>query len=326
MRNALPVPALILALAAFIPHSPSVLAASAEDEKDGIAAKYPADKGIAGDPNVLFWDDFEREDLKRWDANEHGATTSLTRTPANVHSGKQAVEMTAVIPGSSGGGLIKWFTPGLDRVYARFYVKFAKESSYVHHFVHVVGGRDKWSGFGKAGLKPRGDDFFTTGIEPDGKWGRVPPPGVWHFYTYWPDMKASPDGKYWGNDFSPDRPIPVPKDRWVCVEMMVKCNAAGGKNDGEQAFWVDGKLAGRFGGFRWRTTSDLKINAFWLLYYLTPEALERCGVKNAAGRYTVWFDNVVVATKLIGPMGIRDSTRQGGARFTPPAEDEDLGR
>lgn len=288
-----------------------LIAAPADEEYSGIAAKYPGDKGIAGDPDVLFQDDFEREDLKRWDQNEHPATTSLTHAPGNVHSGKQALEMTAVIPGSTGGGLIKWFTPGLDRVYARFYVKFPKDASYVHHFVHVVGGRDKWSGFGKAGLCPRGDDFFTTGIEPDGKWGRAAPPGVWHFYTYWPDMKPSPDGKFWGNNFSPDTPIPVPKDRWVCVEMMVKCNTAPGKNDGEQAFWVDGKLAGRFGGFRWRTTTDLKINAFWLLYYLTAEALERSGVKNPAGRYTVWFDDVVVARNYIGPMKEMGNTSSG---------------
>jgi hypothetical protein len=298
---------------------PSSAAPARDDEAAGIAAKYPLDRGIAGDRDVLFSDDFEGADFARWGESEHPATTRLTRQKENVHSGGQSVEMTAVVPGSTGGGLVKWFQPGLDRVYARFYVKFPADANYVHHFVHIVGGRDKWSGFGKAGLRPDGTDFFTTGIEPDGKWGRVPPPGVWHFYTYWPDMKASPDGKFWGNDFSPPEPIPVARDQWTCVEMMLKCNEPG-KSDGEQAFWINGKLAAKFANFRWRTTNDLKVNAFWLLYYLTPEALSRSRSDRPQGRFPVWFDDVVVATKYIGPMTEKGSKPGApGGKFTPPA-------
>jgi len=301
---------------------PLLSAAACADDDPGIASRYPNDQGIIKDKAVLFWDDFEREDFKRWDENQHPATTKLTRDAANVHAGKQAVEMTSIIPGSSGGGLIKWFDPGHDVMYARFYVKFEKTHSYVHHFVHIVGGRDKWSGFGQAGKRPNGRDFFTTGIEPDGQWGRVPPPGVWHFYTYWPDMKGSP-GRYWGNDFSPPKPVPIPRDRWICVELMVQCNSSPDKSDGEQAFWIDGNLAGRFKGIRWRHTDDLKVNAFWLLYYVTPEALRRHRV-GTGGRYTVWFDDVVVARQYIGPMNTGDRKRPGAnvntGRFVLPPD------
>ncbi|HUW56332.1 MAG TPA: hypothetical protein VMZ92_06825 [Planctomycetota bacterium] len=303
-------------LAAVFP-SAAALAAPRE-EGDGLAAKYPNDRGIAGDRDVLLHDDFEGPDLKRWDENQHAAGTGIYRGKTHVHSGKQSVQMTAEVPASTGGGLIKWFNPGPDRMYARFYVKFAPDVNFVHHFVHIVGGRDKWSGFGKAGLRPNGTDFFTTGIEPAARGRQFPPPGVWHFYTYWPDMKGSA-GRYWGNDFSPEKPIPIPRDEWVCVEFMLQCNRAP-RADGEQAFWINGKLAGRYTGFRWRTTNDLKINAFWLLYYVTPEALRRYGDGRVNGRYTVWFDDVVVATKYIGPMKTRGSSSgsRPGGKFSPP--------
>jgi len=309
--------AVSLAAAAGVVLLAALAFAAPREEEKGIAAKYPNDRGITKSKYVLLADDFERADLKRWDQNQHPATTAIYRGKQHVHSGKQSVQMTAVVPGSTGGGLIKWFKPGLDRMHARFYVKFAKDASYVHHFVHIVGGRDQWSGFGKAGLRPNGTDFFTTGIEPSSQWGRVPPPGVWHFYTYWPDMKGSP-GRYWGNDFSPKKPIPIPCDKWICVEFMLKCNHAP-KADGEQAFWIDGKLAGHFKDFRWRTTDSLKINAFWLLYYVTPEALRRSRARSVGGRYRVWFDDVVVATQYIGPMKTRGSSSSKiGGKFSPP--------
>ena len=303
----------------------SAVAAEGDDEK-GIAEKYPGDKGIIKNRHVIFWDDFERADFKRWDLCQHPNTTKLTRKKENVHTGKQAVMMTAIVPGASGGDLIKWFDPGHDVMYARFYVKFEPKHSYVHHFVHIVGGRDRWSGFGQAGKRPNGRDFFTTGIEPDGRGGRVPPPGVWHFYTYWPDMKGS-RGRYWGNDFSPEEPIPIPRDKWICVEFMVKANTTGEARDGEQAFWIDGKLGGRFKGIRWRHTNRLKINAFWLLYYVTPEALRRHRIA-PGGRYNVWFDDVVVATRYIGPMKKkgrkRSPSRTDPGRFVlPPDFDPD---
>ena len=321
MRPVLSASLLILAVAvaALLVPSPA-MPATPQDEGEGIAVKYPLDRGIDRAAGVILYDDFEGADLGRWDENQHPATTRLLRSDKIVHAGKQAVEMTAVVPGSTGGGLIKWFKPGLDKVYARFYVKFAAGAGYVHHFVHIVGGRDPWAGFGKAGLRPRGDDFFTTGIEPEAKGGRAAPPGVWHFYTYWPDMKGSA-GRYWGNDFSPPADIPIPREKWICVEFMLKCNSAPDQYDGEEAFWIDGKLAGRFGGFRWRTTNALKVNAFWLLYYVTPEALRRCGVTPAGQHYTVWFDDVVVATKYIGPMKEKagsGGTGSTGGKFSPP--------
>ena len=42
----------------------------------------------------------------------------------------------------------------------------------------------------------------------------------------------------------PPKPTAVPTDRWICVEIMLKCNSAPDKSDGEQAMWIDGKEVG----------------------------------------------------------------------------------
>ena len=73
-----------------------------------------------------------------------------------------------------------------------------------------------------------------------------------------------------------------------------------GKADGEQTFWIDGKCAGRWGGYRWRKDPGLRANAVWLLYYITDDAVRRS--KGKPKDEHVLFDDVVVATEYIGPM------------------------
>jgi hypothetical protein len=56
----------------------------------------------------------------------------------------------------------------------RFYVKFDAGCGYVHHFVTLrankgLRGGEKWSGFGGAGLRPLGDERFSTALEPLGQ-------------------------------------------------------------------------------------------------------------------------------------------------------------
>ena len=64
-------------------------------------------------------------------------------------------------------------------------------------------------------------------------------------------MTPSKDGKYWGNSFGvPTAPL-ISRDRWICVEFMLKHNTPG-LPDGEQAFWIDGELQGHWKGINWR--------------------------------------------------------------------------
>ena len=155
-------------------------------------------------------------------------------------------------------------------------------------------------------------------IMPTGDYGKAEPP-VWGVACFWPEMKISAGGNYWGNNLSPARPAPVALDRWQCVEVMLKSNSAPDRRDGELALWLDGKLQMRVGpgalrgpwtgegfalseqggepfeGFRWRTSNELKINFLWLLYNVTNP--------NPASPVShVWYDDIVVSTQYVGPI------------------------
>lgn len=57
-----------------------------------------------------------------------------------------------------------------------------------------------------------------------------------------------------------------------------------------------------FEGFAWRTSKDLKVNFFWLLFYVTEHAAHQNKVVNPNPIARVWFDDIVVATQYIGPV------------------------
>lgn len=269
-------------------------AALADEPERGIAAARPGDEGIENDPAVVFAENFEGPDFRKWDNDEppRAPKIELVREPSRVHGGKQAVQFTLPPGKDNGTGLVKWFRPGFDQLYARWYCLFAED--YDQGDLHHVGAKlaaetDHWH-LGVAGGKPTGRDFFITGLEPWRDWKRNPPPGELMFYTYYPDMKRDPDGHFWGNSFKPEKKILLERGRWYCLEIMVKANTPG-RADGEQAFWVDGKLGGRFTGLRWRDVDALKINAFWPNMYIHDNPQTN----------RVWIDDIVVAKSHIGP-------------------------
>jgi hypothetical protein len=294
----------------------------------GLAAKYPGDQGLAKDPAVLFAEDFEEGSLeavgKRWDnvSNEAGKPLALSGDVPAASAGKHSLQVTATLGQDTGGHLYTRF-PGVDQAYLRFYVKFMDPPEYLHHFV-TMGGYNPPTPWpqGGAGLRPTGDDRAHFGIEPTGNWGKSPPPGAWNFYTYWQDMKAAPDGKYWGNSFSPAEPQIAPAGRWQCVEVMMKMNSAPEAYDGELALWLDGKLVAHFAkgtplgpgsgrvkeggepfeGFRWRKTNDLKINFLWLMHYVTENVAQYNNLTAQRAINRVWFDDVVVSRDYVGPI------------------------
>ncbi|MDH7569166.1 MAG: hypothetical protein QHJ73_06225 [Armatimonadota bacterium] len=299
----------------------------------GLSARYPRDTGIASDPAVLFADDFERGSVPeigaRWGQmnNKDGKVISLSDDVPPNSGGKRSLLMTATLGHDQGGHLYTRFRRGVDQAYARFYVKFPNDAEYIHHFVWM-GGHNPPTPYPhpRAGTRPEGHERFSVGIEPHGGGGRYPAPGAWNFYCYWNEMKISADGKYWGNGLHPARPVLIPRERWICVEFMVKLNSAPELRDGELALWIDGEPVAHFRqgvprtrwtgmgfqllesggepfeGFRWRTSNDLKINYFWLEHYVTdlPARQNRVEKPNPVNR--VWFDDVVVSTRYVGPL------------------------
>jgi hypothetical protein len=313
-------------------------AALAEDglpDGHGLAARYPGDKGIAKDPAVLLAEDFEEgtiEDLaKRWTevGNKDGKPLAFSDRRPDASRGKRSLEITATLGRDTGGHLFAPLAKGADTAFARFYVRFAGDADYIHHFVHMGGmnPQTRWPN-PQAGSRPKGDDRFSVGIEPWGDRGRAEAPGLWNFYPYWHEMKISADGRYWGNGIRPVEDHAAPRERWQCVELMIKLNKPG-ERDGELALWLDGRVAAHvrkgsprgpwtgmgfrllgkggepFEGFSWRTSDDLKVSNFWLLHYVTENAARQNGVAKPNPKNRVWFDDVVVATAYVGPIRAR---------------------
>jgi len=302
-------------------------------EGPGLAARYPGDVGLNADPEVLLVEGFEEGTLEavsaRWTelSNKDRKVLALVDDSPADSAGARCVQMTATLGENTGGHLYRVLPREVETVFVRFYVKFAEDAPYVHHFVHVGGYNPstRWPQ-GGAGERPRGDERITVGIEPHGDYGRIPPPGMWSFYCYWPEMKISADGRYWGNALRPPQPAVAPKGRWQCVELMLKLNSTPEARDGELALWLDGEPVMHiyqgvprdswsgmgfnlvdqggepFEGFRWRTSTDLKINFLLLMLYVTENAARQNHVANPDPINRVWFDDVVVATSYIGPL------------------------
>lgn len=303
-RTAVTLASLVVALTASAGGDPegrsNRVATSSLPRGPGLAAKFPGDRGLREQPEVIFADDFESGPLGAgWDetGNPKGQVLSLAASDAAAGLGQRCLRVEAHLGQDTGGGLTKWFPPA-DRVFIRFYTRFDPDCDYVHHFVTLRANRgqrggDKWSGFGGAGLKPEGSERFSTALEPWGNWGRYTPPGRWNFYSYWHEMEVSKDGKYWGNSFAvPTAPL-IPRDRWICAEFMLQHNTPG-QADGEQAFWIDGQLQGHWQGINWRRTEGLKANALTLESYFTDRWTQHA-------TNVVSFDNVVIARAYIGP-------------------------
>ncbi len=303
-----------------------VAAADLPEGSQGIAVRYPGDRGIEGDPDVLFVEKFEGESVadiaRRWETASDQQIMTLSKDVPAASADTQSLLMTHVGGAGTGGQFYRRLAPGHDLVFARFYVKFAKDCEPIHHFGTHLGGFDPPTPWpqGGAGTRPDGGKRFTTGVEPYGeRWH-------WDFYTYWQGMHVHGDGNYWGTPFLSGIPQPtVAKDKWICVEMMVKVNGDPDGSDGEQAFWIDGQLwrhddqivshigpgfphgkwtggwwapdaesPTTFDGFRWRSTKQLNVNYVWAYLYITKA---RPGYKSR-----VWFDNIVIAKKYIGPL------------------------
>ena len=290
----------------------------------GIAANYPNDAGIESSAAVEFTEDFEQVNiadlLAGWEYNTNSSRMSFSPDTPSGSGGSQSV----FFDGSA--DLYTRLLPGHDQLYVRYYAKLETECNNVHHWPWLGGHNPStaWP-WPRAGIRPVGDERFSTGIEPFGSWW------AWAFYTYWMHMRTNPGGSYWGNTFS-GKPSPhtAQKGQWTCIEFMVKMNDPVTDSNGEQAFWIDGVQKNHLGpgfprgewiwdgfwpnasctpsgtcdpngsgtpcctdfeGFRWRTVPELNLNYFWLEHYVDSDPT--CGV---------WIDDLVIATQYIGPM------------------------
>jgi hypothetical protein len=310
----------------------------------GIAAQYPRDAGIAKDPAVLFAEDFEEKTVAdvsaRWTETHNGDGMSLdTDVPKDAAPGSHSIRMTSIGGQTDGGHLYKRLNPGVkDKLYLRFYLKYAPGGKY-HHSGGGIGGYNPPTNYsqGQSGIRPTGDDRISVRAE------RVSnEPSRFDYYTYWMEMRGNPaDASYWGNHFINDPLVAVPDGIWTCVEYMVKLNNPVSSHNGEAAMWIDGKEVSHLGpgfpkgkwtwdnfkpdssgqpfeGFRWRKDSALVLNWFRISHYVSQDP--------SGYRGKMWYDQVVAATERIGclatgtgttGLGSPDGAAESAARGRP---------
>jgi hypothetical protein len=253
---------------------------------------------------IIFSDGFESPESLKSYFEIRGlkeGRAKLVFGPEAAHSGKGAIQFTAPAREGkeSGAGASYWFGPkGYPRVHLRRYIKFAPDYdqgdlNHVGGGLAAVAGDNKWEGMGKAGIRPNGDDRFTSGFEPWRDWKRYPAPGYMFLYTYWMDMKRDPDGHYWGNNLCPaqNERVTLERNHWYCLEHAIKVNDLG-EASGELAAWIDGKLYIHYRGFRWRTADDVLLKRFDVGVY----------IHHATQDNTVWYDDLVLSTGYVGPV------------------------
>ena len=287
-------------------------------EGPGLAARLRGDAGIARHPSVLFADGFEsvrgerltdglREDAgdrARWNhAWDHA--WGGCRVTDSAHSGRQAIEMRT--DGAGSVGLSHYLRPGRDRLFLRYYVRYAPDFPGAHHVGGAIEARAPGVPHANPGVPANGTNKITVLLDHWSFEAGVKPPGPLVAYVYHMDQQHQwgeqfyPSGKIqpqenerrriFGPSFVPRPDLTPPLDQWICCELMVDAGEPG-KRTGRVAFWVDGKLRADFPNLRFRTTQDLKLNRVDLQLYES----------RSTGPRRVWFDDVVVATEYIGPM------------------------
>ena len=109
------------------------------------------------------------------------------------------------------------------------------------------------------------------------------------YYTYHADMpRKYGQNMPWDNEYRGS----LQKNRWYCIETYVKLNTVG-KHDGVLRGWVDGFLAMENETMMFRTSSDLKIEEFWVNVYYG-------GGWRAPNDMHLYIDNLALSTRRIG--------------------------
>ncbi|MFN0245755.1 MAG: hypothetical protein ACKV2T_02530 [Kofleriaceae bacterium] len=296
----------------------------------GLSEQYPGDNGIAGDPAVIWFEDFEAASVAaitgRYDQAQGVARMALT---SDAPKGN-ALAMT------SGGAVsavdLYKRLPDHDDVFVRWYAKYDANIRW-HHSGMWIGGYNPGMTFPSpmAGRRPVGNDRFSIALEP--VWGSGTASARFDFYNYWMGMQSwmlppvNDNGTaYYGNSLVHRNSFTIDENQWVCLEVHVRLNpsattAAGAvlevwKNDalvtrlddaGPMGYWLRGKwCASNSDGqectdypaqpdeilsLQFRNTTAFGVNAFWPQNYITESIMG-----------TLRFDQMVVATTRVGCM------------------------
>src|SRR5438105_8077030 len=314
------------AVLVFLAPSATPTAAPADS---GIAARYPGDKNIASDPAVVFADQFDsytspNQLTNKWDSAYQLQHIRIATEAGNFFAGSKALEFSLPISTTEvSNAATKRLSPEQDTVFLRAYTKFDAEYSVNTSNHNGLRLSAKYPGPGV--IPPADGTGFFLFLLQNNIMGSLlageSAPGYSHLYAYWPNQRSN-YGDHWypdgfvkpfasgiGNqgdwlafpsqypDFKPMPNFLPERNRWYCYELMVRANTPG-QRDGEVKYWIDGELVSDFPNLNIRSLSTLKMDEAHIgLHAMHSERLNK-----------KWYDNVVIATKYIGPMASASPT------------------
>jgi hypothetical protein len=266
--------------------------------------------------------------VARYEQAQNADGMSLdTDVPARS-SGQASLRLISSGEGANATDLFKHLEPGHHELFVRYYAKYEPNVAW-HHTGVWIGGYNPPSDWPnpQAGLKPNGDDRFSVSLEPleqNSASPRLDFYNYWMTMHSWMDVPSG-DTAYYGNSLVHD-PSLVASGEWQCIELHVKLNPDGASGAGaELALWLDDEPRAAFTDtsplgywikdkfcpdaatgtectdyrpkgpelvpldLRYRSTTDLELNAFWPQNYITDP-----------GEGSVWYDDMVVARRRIG--------------------------
>ncbi len=264
----------------------------------------------------------------RYDSSQNAAGMALEADVPAGSSGAASLRMTSSGAGANATDLYKNLGAGHDELYVRYYVKYEPGVTW-HHSGMWVGGYNPPSPWPnpQAGLKPDGDDRFSVAFEPMGS-GPSPRMDFYNYWMTmhsWMDVPMG-DTAYYGNSLVHDTSVRATGDTWLCVELHILLNPNPASPAGaELGLWIDDVSVQQLTDsaplgywikdkfcpddadgtectdyrpsdptlvpldLQFRSTTDLKLNAFWPQNYIT-----------SGGAGSLWFDDIVLATRRIG--------------------------
>src|SRR2546428_2774066 len=158
-----------------------------------LADRYPCDQGIAGDPAVVWAENFEEGSVSavtsRYQDYKNAGGMALVSDRPSRRCGAASMPFTAAgrrrAPKAT--ALAKRLDTGQDELDVRWYAKYQAGAPW-HHTGVWFGGYNPPSNWPnpQAGIRPLGDDRGSFAVEP--VWGNGGPHPVLHFYNYWMQM------------------------------------------------------------------------------------------------------------------------------------------
>lgn len=270
--------------------------------QSGLATRYPQDRGIARDPDVLFANGFEStlwmNDWSEWSLRNEASTLDSDPEHQFVPLQGKALRVTLLKGKNLGLDLRYLFgkegQPEPEEIYFRYYLRLANDWDPA-----LDGGKMPGIAgtYGRAGWGMRKTDGFN-GWSARGGFALRPPGSnsvagltVLSTYSYHADIRDA-SGDIWPWDKA--GAALLENNRWYAVEQYLKLNTPG-EADGVMRAWVDGRQVLEKTDIRFRNTPDLKIETIWMDVY-------HGGVSPSPHDMSMYFDNVVIARKYIGPM------------------------